>query len=91
MPIYEYQCEACGHHLEAFQKISDAPLTDCPNCQKPALAKQISSTSFQLKGTGWYATDFRDKGKKPAVTDSSASPAKTDKSSDSSSGTGSST
>lgn len=68
MPIYEYQCTNCGHQLEAFQKVSEAPLTDCPECGKPGLSKIISSTSFQLKGTGWYATDFRDKGKpKPAA------------------------
>lgn len=63
MPIYEYQCTSCGHQLEAFQKITEAPLTDCPNCHKETLEKLISATSFQLKGTGWYATDFRDKGK----------------------------
>jgi len=64
MPIYEYACEACGHELEAMQKMSDAALTDCPACGKPALKKQISAAGFVLKGGGWYATDFRDKGKK---------------------------
>lgn len=59
MPIYEYQCGACGHAFDALQKISDEPLTDCPECNKAALQKQVSATSFQLKGTGWYATDFR--------------------------------
>ena len=74
MPIYEYQCKACGHQLEAFQKMSESPLTECPSCHAAALNKLISSTSFQLKGTGWYATDFRDKGKpKPAATDESGS------------------
>lgn len=63
MPIYEYQCGACGHQLEQFQKISEAPLKECPKCHKSALQKLISATSFQLKGTGWYATDFKDKGK----------------------------
>lgn len=63
MPIYEYACSACGHQLEAFQAMSDAPLADCPVCQKTALQKQISSCGFQLKGTGWYVTDFRNKGK----------------------------
>lgn len=63
MPIYEYECSACGHQLEAFQKISEAPLTDCPKCHKPKLQKLISAAGFQLKGTGWYATDFRNKGK----------------------------
>ena len=61
MPIYEYQCQNCGHHLEKLQKMSDAPLKDCPNCQQPALSKQISAAGFRLKGTGWYATDFKDK------------------------------
>lgn len=63
MPIYEYQCSACGHHLEAFQKISDTPLTDCPKCHKSTLNKLISAAGFQLKGTGWYATDYSRKGK----------------------------
>jgi putative FmdB family regulatory protein len=63
MPIYEYKCEACGHQLEAFQKITENPLTECPSCHKAGLNKLISATSFQLKGTGWYATDFKDKGK----------------------------
>lgn len=76
MPIYEYECGACGHQLEAFQKVSDAPLVECPTCQRPALSKLISSTSFQLKGTGWYVTDFRDKGKpsSSAKSDTPASP-----------------
>jgi putative FmdB family regulatory protein len=67
MPIYEYQCEACGHQLEAIQKVSDAPLRDCPACGEPRLRKLISAAGFRLKGTGWYATDFRDSGKKPAA------------------------
>ena len=61
MPIYEYQCTACGHRLDELQKFSDAPLTDCPECHAAALQKLVSATSFQLKGTGWYATDFRHK------------------------------
>lgn len=70
MPTYEYQCQACGHQHEEFQKISDAPLTDCPTCHKPTLSKLVSAPNFQLKGTGWYATDFKDKGKpKPATTE----------------------
>jgi len=74
MPIYEYRCQACGHLLEALQKFSDEPLKMCPECSKPELEKQVSATSFQLKGTGWYATDFRDKGKpKPATTSESGS------------------
>jgi putative FmdB family regulatory protein len=59
MPIYEYRCAVCGHETEALQKMSDAPLTDCPSCGKPALTKLISAAGFQLKGSGWYVTDFR--------------------------------
>ena len=64
MPIYEYECQACGHRLEALQRLSDDPLTDCPECGEARLVKLVSAASFQLKGTGWYVTDFRDKGKK---------------------------
>ena len=67
MPIYEYQCAECGARKEILQRISDAPLTDCPECGKPALKKLVSAAGFQLKGTGWYVTDFRDKGGKPAA------------------------
>lgn len=63
MPIYEYVCQQCGHELEKLQKMSDSPLTDCPNCSKSSLSKKISAAGFQLKGSGWYVTDFRDKGK----------------------------
>lgn len=59
MPFYEYRCESCGHELEALQKISEAPLTDCPECARPGLVKLVSATAFQLKGNGWYATDFK--------------------------------
>ncbi|MGB5606625.1 MAG: zinc ribbon domain-containing protein [Gammaproteobacteria bacterium] len=64
MPIYEYQCEACGHGFETLQKISDAPLTDCPECGKSALKKLISPSAFRLKGGGWYETDFKTGAKK---------------------------
>lgn len=64
MPIYEYRCQACGHELEAIQKLSDAALTDCPSCGGSALKKLISAAGFQLKGSGWYATDFKGAGKK---------------------------
>ncbi|HES58383.1 MAG TPA: zinc ribbon domain-containing protein [Firmicutes bacterium] len=59
MPIYEYQCEKCDHVLEAIQKMSDAPLSECPACGKPALKKLISASGFRLKGSGWYETDFK--------------------------------
>lgn len=64
MPIYEYACKSCGHQMEALQKISDAPLSDCPECGDAGLEKQISAAGFVLKGGGWYVTDFREKGKK---------------------------
>jgi putative FmdB family regulatory protein len=60
MPIYEYTCKACGHTLEAMQRISDKPLLICPTCSKPELQKIISRSGFQLKGEGWYVTDFKD-------------------------------
>ena len=66
MPIYEYQCEACGHKMEALQKMADAPLTQCPSCEQPALKKMISAAAFKLKGSGWYETDFKNSNKKPA-------------------------
>lgn len=59
MPIYEYQCSACGHALESLQKLSDPPLTDCPECGKATLQKQISAAGFRLSGGGWYETDFK--------------------------------
>ena len=68
MPIYEYACTACGHQLEALQKISEDPLRKCPECGEDTLTKQISKVAFQLKGTGWYETDFKNK-KKPADKD----------------------
>lgn len=72
MPIYEYACSTCGHRLEAMQKMSDAPLTDCPQCGKSALTKLISAAGFQLKGSGWYATDFKGGGKPAAPAESEA-------------------
>lgn len=59
MPIYEYRCANCGHELEAMQKISAAPLTDCPACPAGQLRKKISPVAFRLKGSGWYETDFK--------------------------------
>lgn len=59
MPIYEYRCESCGHELEAMQRMSDAPLTECPACGKPMLKKQVSAAGFRLSGGGWYETDFK--------------------------------
>ena len=59
MPIYEYRCSACGHQKDHLQKMSDAPLTTCPACGAEAYSKQLSAAGFQLKGSGWYATDFK--------------------------------
>ncbi|WP_395826555.1 FmdB family zinc ribbon protein [Collimonas sp.] len=59
MPIYAYRCEACGFAKDVLQKISDEPLTVCPSCSKAEFRKQVTAAGFQLKGTGWYVTDFR--------------------------------
>jgi len=82
MPIYAYKCSACGFAKDALQKMSDAPLTVCPACGASAFEKQVTAAGFQLKGSGWYVTDFRDGGGKksepataPASSESSASSA----------------
>jgi putative FmdB family regulatory protein len=80
MPIYAYKCDACGHAKDVLQKMSDTPLTDCPVCGAPKFNKQLTAPGFQLKGTGWYATDFKGGGTAaPAVpaaaADAVASPA----------------
>lgn len=64
MPIYEYKCTSCSHGLEAIQKVAEEPLRDCPACGQPSLKRLLSAAGFQLKGSGWYATDFKDTGKK---------------------------
>ncbi|MGQ7248407.1 FmdB family zinc ribbon protein [Halomonas sp. V046] len=64
MPIYEYQCKACGHRLEKLQKISAAALTDCPACETPELSRLVSAAGFRLAGGGWYETDFKSGGSK---------------------------
>ena len=66
MPFYEYRCGSCGHEFEAMQKMSDAPLTDCPECTGAELVKLVSAAGFRLKGGGWYETDFKGGSKKPA-------------------------
>jgi putative FmdB family regulatory protein len=68
MPIYEYRCAACGHELEALQKLADAPLKDCPACGQSRLSKLVSAAGFRLKGSGWYATDFKQGSKTAAKT-----------------------
>jgi len=73
MPIYEYRCSSCGHEKEVLQKMSDAPLTECPACGKSTFRKLISAAGFQLKGSGWYATDFKG-GSKPAASEGKDKP-----------------
>ncbi len=82
MPIYAYRCERCGHELDALQKITEAALTDCPQCGAAALQKQLTAPGFQLKGSGWYQTDFRG-GAKPAAAAPAASEAKAEAKSES--------
>jgi putative FmdB family regulatory protein len=89
MPIYAYKCDACGHAKDVLQKMSDPQLTDCPACGQATFKKQLTAAGFQLKGTGWYVTDFREGGGKttaPAVDaksgDSSAPAATTSASSE---------
>jgi putative FmdB family regulatory protein len=77
MPIYEYRCSSCGHQQEFLQKVSDAPLTTCTACGKPDFSKMLTAAGFQLKGSGWYATDFKSKGgSKPADASGSAGESK---------------
>ena len=88
MPIYEYRCEECGHQEDHLQKVSEKPLAKCPACGKKAYKKLLSAAGFQLKGSGWYATDFRTAGKKPAEKKADLKPdskteAKTDSKTDS--------
>ncbi|MEC4749545.1 FmdB family zinc ribbon protein [Methylomicrobium sp. Wu6] len=73
MPIYEYQCQSCGHEHEALQKLSDQPLVQCPACSKPDLIKKISAAGFRLKGGGWYETDFKSGAKKNVAGESTES------------------
>jgi putative FmdB family regulatory protein len=80
MPIYAYRCEACGFAKDVLQKISDPQLTVCPSCGKESFKKQVTAAGFQLKGSGWYVTDFRGgtppaTGTAPASTSESAAPA----------------
>ena len=81
MPIYEYECHACGHTLEKLQKISDPVLTDCPQCGDATLQKLVSAAGFRLKGGGWYETDFKTGGKKNVTGESGGSAGTTEKSS----------
>lgn len=92
MPIYAYRCEECGFSRDVLQKVSDAPLTVCESCGKPSFRKQLTAAGFQLKGTGWYVTDFRNGGSSSSTnssgsSSSSSSTSSTSTSSDTSSST----
>src|SRR6218665_3630477 len=78
MPIYAYRCGSCGHAKDVLQKLSDQPLTRCPACGAEAFAKQLTAEGFQLKGSGWYVTDFRGGSSAPAKNDDAKADAKTD-------------
>ncbi len=77
MPIYEYQCKACGHRLEKLQKLSAAPLTDCPACETPELTRLVSAAGFRLAGGGWYETDFKSGSKKNIAGDTAGTGSET--------------
>jgi len=96
MPIYAYRCDACGFAKDVLQKVSDAQLTECPSCGKSAFKKQLTAAGFQLKGSGWYVTDFRGgagatAAAAPATTSAEATPAAPAAASDASSASGTST
>jgi putative FmdB family regulatory protein len=82
MPIYEYRCSDCGHQQEFLQKVSDAPLTVCTKCGKPSFSKMVTAAGFQLKGSGWYATDFKNSGSKPQAKETKSESASGDAKSD---------
>ncbi len=77
MPIYAYRCTACGHAKDVLQKMSDPVLSTCPACGAESFAKQLTAAGFQLKGSGWYATDFKGGGAAPAAAGAAAAPAST--------------
>jgi len=74
MPFYEYQCSKCGHEEEVLQKVSDKPLTKCPECGKNSMKKMVSAAAFRLKGSGWYETDFKSGTKKNVAGDDKTRP-----------------
>ncbi|HXW66063.1 MAG TPA: FmdB family zinc ribbon protein [Burkholderiaceae bacterium] len=78
MPIYAYKCSSCQHALDVLQKISDPPLTICPRCGAASFAKQLTAAGFQLKGSGWYVTDFKNGSATGAKPDAKPGEAKTD-------------
>lgn len=75
MPIYAYRCESCGFAKDVLQKVSDAPLTVCPSCEKADFRKQLTAAGFQLKGSGWYVTDFKNGAGKGAAAPAAPKPA----------------
>jgi len=79
MPIYAYRCAACGHTKDVLRKLSDPPLADCPACGAPRFEKQVTAAGFQLKGSGWYVTDFRNPQAAPAAAKPEAGQAAADK------------
>lgn len=78
MPIYEYECSECHHKFDLMQKINDVPATQCPHCYKPTAVRLVSSSSFQLVGSGWYATDYKAKENKTAPKEKPAAKDKTE-------------
>jgi putative FmdB family regulatory protein len=89
MPIYEYRCSSCGFQKEYLQKVTDPLMSVCPECRKKTFAKMLTAAGFQLKGSGWYATDFKNSGAKPAAKTAAETESKaTAKSGDKDSGTG---
>lgn len=74
MPIYAYRCSSCGHEKDVLQKVSDAPLAECPSCGAESFAKQLTAAGFQLKGSGWYVTDFKNGSSKPSGKPADARP-----------------
>ena len=79
MPFYEYRCDSCGHQLEKLQRMNDAPLTECPECEESALRRLISAAGFRLKGSGWYETDFKKDNKRNVADSGSDTESKTSK------------
>ncbi|MES2958136.1 MAG: zinc ribbon domain-containing protein [Pseudomonadota bacterium] len=79
MPIYAYRCAACGHTKDVLRRLSDPPLADCPACGEPRFEKQVTAAGFQLKGSGWYVTDFRNPQAAPATAKPETAKAATDK------------
>lgn len=73
MPVYEYECQNCRHHFDILQKMNDDPLSECPDCKHHSLVRLVSAAGFQLKGTGWYVTDFKNKDKNPSASQKKSS------------------